>query len=158
MVLEVVGPVEEVGDQGVAHNLEEEGQEGGAPLEVDQIGHGREQGEGAGRRGLEDQRVEVEGPGQEVEVLVGLVGQVDLEGDVEDPASHLESAVEALQAQQDQGTDLQGLVVLEGTCLCHLVHPLGNLHHGVQHRGDRLYPPQTSGPTVCFFATASQTG
>lgn len=91
MVLGVEGPVEEVGDQGEGRNLEEEDLGGGVPLEADRTDQGREQGEEACRHDLEDQREEGGDPGQEVEVLEGQGDQVDREGDVGDPASHLKS-------------------------------------------------------------------
>lgn len=85
----VAGPVEGVEGQGEGRNLEEEDPGAGVPLEVGQTDRGREQGEEACRHDLEDQRGEGGGPGQEVEVLEDQGDQVDREGDVEDPASHL---------------------------------------------------------------------
>lgn len=88
-VLGVAGPVEGVGDQGVGRNLEEGGLEAGVPLVAGRTDQGREQGEEACHHDLEDQRGEGGGPDQEVEDLEDQVGQVDQEGDVGDPASHL---------------------------------------------------------------------
>jgi len=89
MVLGVGGPVGEVGDLGEGRNLEEGGLVVGVPLVAGQTDQGREQGEEACRRDLEDQQGEGEDPGQEVEVLEGQGDQVDQEGAVGDPASHL---------------------------------------------------------------------
>lgn len=88
-VLEVAGPVEGVGDQGEGNNLEEGGLEARVPLVAGQIDQGREQGAEAGHHDLEDQKGEGGGPVQEVEVLEDQGDQVDQEGDVGDPASHL---------------------------------------------------------------------
>lgn len=155
MVLGVGGPVGGVGGQGEGRNLEEGGLAVGVPLVAGQTDQGREQGEEACRRDLEDQQGEGEDPGQEVEVLEGLVDQVDREGAVGDPASHQGSVVVALQAQRDQESGLlQGQVVQE-TFLC--LYPWENLHEG-QRQGDQLYLPQTSGLTGYFCVTASQTG
>lgn len=85
----VGGPVEGAGDQGEGRNLEEGDLGAGVPLQAGQTDQGREQGEEACHHDLEDQRGEEGGPGQEVEVLEGQGDQVDQEGDVGDPASHL---------------------------------------------------------------------
>lgn len=86
----MVGPVEGVEDQGVGRNLEEGGLGAGVQLEAGQTDREREQGEEACRYDLEDQQGEGGGPGQEEGVLEGQGDQVDPEGDVGDPASHLQ--------------------------------------------------------------------
>lgn len=94
MVLGVVGPVVGVVGQGEGRNLEEGGLGAGVPLVAGQTDQGRELGEEACRRDLEDQQGEGEDPDQAVEVLEGQVDQVDREGDVGDPASHLKDITE----------------------------------------------------------------
>lgn len=85
----VVGPVEGVGDQEEGHNQEEGDLGARVPLEAGQTDQGREQGEAACHHDLEDRRGEEGVPDQEVEVLEDQGDQVDREGDVGDPASHL---------------------------------------------------------------------
>ena len=90
-VLGAVGPVEVVVGQVEGHNLEEGGLEVRVQVAVGQTDQGRERGEEACHHGLEDQKA-VEGGPVQVEVLVGQVGREDQEGDVEDPASHLQKS------------------------------------------------------------------
>lgn len=82
----MVDPVEEVGDLGEGHTLEEGGLEAWVPTEVGQTDQGKELEEAVCRHGLVDQGGEGGGPGQEAEVLGGLGDLVGQEGDVEDPA------------------------------------------------------------------------
>lgn len=87
--LEVGVLAEGVGVLGVGRNLEVGGQEALVPLVAAQTDQGKEQGEGACPHDLEDHQGEEGGLGQVVGGQEDLEVQVDLEGGVGDPVTHL---------------------------------------------------------------------
>lgn len=152
MVPEVGVPAEGEGVLVGDRNPEEVDQEATVPREAAQTHQGRAPVEEVCPH--EEAQPEV---GEDLDLVEGQEGREE-QGGLEEAVGVLayqESAVEALQDQEDRESGLdQGVL---GICSCHFGHPWGILEI---HRGVQPYLPQTSVPTEClsFYVTASQTG